>query len=146
MYKLFILLAFTLLISGNKELNDLKSKYLGKEVIVKQLEEDKRAIGYKNFFKDKKLKKLIKGRAKSGFKNTSDNGGLIGTIVLKSSESNWSLLSGKIFKVNDIKPFPNKYETENETKTFLFELKSDESIIYYRYNSKFGKIDILLNK
>jgi len=145
-YKLFILLTFTLLISGNKELNDLKSKYLGKEVFVKQLEEDKRAIGYKNFFKDKKLKKLIKGRKKSGFINTSDNGGLIGTIVLKSSESNWSLLSGKVFKVNDIKPFPNKYETVNETKTFVFELKSDESIIYYRYNSKFGRIDIILNK
>ena len=55
-------------------------------------------------------------------------------------------IDGVVFKVNDIKPFPNKYETVNETKTFVFELKSDESIIYYRYNSKFGRIDILLNK
>lgn len=146
MYKLLILIIFTSLNCEKTELDNLKIKYLGKEVFIKQLSEEKREIGYKNFFKDKNLKKLIRGNSKSGFKNTSDNGSLIGTVVLKSSESNWRLLNGKTFKVIDIKPFPNKNETEDETKTFVFKLKSDESIIYYRYNSKFGRIDILLNK
>ena len=145
MHKLFTLLIFTLFIAENIELDKLKSKYLGKEVFIKQLAEERREIGYKNFFKDKKLKKLIKGKAKSGFKNSSDNGALIGTIVLKSSESNWTLLSGKAYKVINIKPFANKFETEDETKTFVFHLESDKSTIYYRYNAKFGRIDIQLN-
>ena len=145
MHKLFTLLIFTLFIAENIELDKLKSKYLGKEVFIKQLAEERREIGYKNFFKDKKLKKLIKGKVKSGFKNSSDNGSLIGTIVLKSSESNWTLLSGKAYKVINIKPFPNKFETEDETKTFIFHLESDKSTIYYRYNAKFGRIDIQLN-
>ena len=126
---------------------NLKAKYLNKKITPISVNKEFRQNYYKNFFKDKSFKKIIRDKSKRGFRQHSSNGNF-GTLVFYQANSNYRILSKKIFEVVDIKPFRNRksFQDNSDDTTFVFTIYNNElGKIYYRYNVKFiNNIEIKL--
>lgn len=126
----------------------LSSKYLNKKVTPKFITKEFRDVHYKNFYRDKKLKKKIKNKKERGFRSSSDNGAG-GTLVFYRANSNYQLLYGKKFLVKKIYKNPYlKHVLSTDDTNFIFELHNNNlGKVYYEYNSKFeNMIEIELLK
>ena len=119
-------------------LNDLKNIFLDKKVKPIQINKEFREYYYKNFFKDRALKRKIKNKKGKGFKQSSSNGSF-GTLVYYTNRSNWKTLIDKVFFVKRILPISNNKSLEvTDDNNFVFELHNDDlGKIFYKYNVKF---------
>lgn len=119
-------------------LKDLKNIYLDKKVKPIQITKEFREYYYKNFFKDRGLKRKIKNKKGKGFKQSSSNGSF-GTLVYYTNRSNWKTLNDKVFFVKRILPISNNKSLEvTDDNNFVFELHNDKlGKIFYKYNVKF---------
>ena len=79
-------------------LQDLKHKYLNKQVSTKEISKEFREYYYQNFYNDKRLKKTIKDKRSRGFRKHSKDGNF-GTLVYYQSNSNYNLLNNQTFEV-----------------------------------------------
>ena len=118
--------------------SELVDKYLNKNITPKFVSKEFRDVHYKNFYKDKKLKKRIKNKKEKGFRTNSNNGAG-GTLVYYRANSNYQLLFGKTFSVKNIYTNPYlKHVLSTDDTNFIFELYNDNlGTVYYEYNSKF---------
>lgn len=129
-------------------IHDLKNKYLNQQVVTKKVSKEFREYYYQNFYKDKKLKRILKDKRSKGFRQHSKDGNL-GTLVYYQSNSNYNLLNGKSFKVKNIFPIKaSRFLEQTDDSNFIFELSNDEfGIVYYEFNTKFiDKVEIELLK
>tara|TARA_B100001758_G_C18393640_1_gene604501 strand:+ start:1461 stop:1988 length:528 start_codon:yes stop_codon:yes gene_type:complete len=118
--------------------SELTAKYLNQNITPKFVSKEFRDVHYKNFYRDKKLKKKIKNKKEKGFRNNSSNGAG-GTLVYYRANSNYQLLYGKTFLVKNIYKNPYlKHVLSTDDTNFIFELYNDNlGTVYYEYNSKF---------
>lgn len=117
---------------------ELTSKFLNKNVTPKFFTKEFRDVHYKNFYRDKKLKKKIKNNKEKGFRSNSSNGAG-GTLVYYRANSNYQFLYGKTFLVKRIYKNPYlKHVLSTDDSNFIFELYNEIlGTVYYEYNSKF---------
>ena len=76
----------------------LKSTFLGKQVKPIYISKEFREYRYKNFYRDKKLRRVLKNSKAKGFRQHSSNGAG-GTLVYYRANTNFELLYDKIFIV-----------------------------------------------
>jgi len=125
--------------SNSISIIDLKSKYLNNKITPISVNKEFRQNYYKNFYKDKSLRRIIKDKKNKGFKQHSTNGNF-GTLVFYQANNNYRILSSRVFEVVDIKPFRNKnsFLDNSDDTTFIFTIFNNElGEIYYRFNTKF---------
>jgi len=117
---------------------ELTSKFLNKNITPKFFTKEFRDVHYKNFYRDKKLKKKIKNSKEKGFRSNSSNGAG-GTLVYYRANSNYQFLYGKTFLVKRIYKNPYlKHVLSTDDSNFIFELYNENlGTVYYEYNSKF---------
>ena len=126
---------------------NLKAKYLNKTIAPISVNKEFRQNYYKNFFKDKNFKKIIRDKRNRGFRQHSSNGNF-GTLVFYQANSNYKILNNRVFEVVDIKPYRNRksFQDNSDDTTFVFTIfNNDLGKIYYKYNTKFiNNIEIKL--
>ena len=118
--------------------NFLKKKYLNKKITTLEFSKEFREHRYQNFYFDKTLKRSMKDRKSNGWKQISSNGSF-GTVAFYRGNSNYQILFGKVFTVNNIFPIVKiKHVAKTDDSNYIFELNNkDLGTIYYEFNSKF---------
>ncbi len=108
----------------------LKSTFLGKQVTPIYISKEFREYRYRNFYRDKKLRRIFKNKKAKGFRQHSSNGAG-GTLVYYRANTNFELLYNKVFIVKAIYSISSlTHVAQTDDTNYVFEL----------YNSKLGKI------
>ena len=118
--------------------NELKDTYLNKSITPLNYTKEFREYRYKNFYFDKNLKRSIKDRKASGWRQHSSNGSF-GTLAYYRGNTSYQVLNGRVFIVKKIIPITKiKHVAKTDDSNYVFKLYNEElGNIYYEYNSKF---------